>query len=267
MKRMPAVAGSFYPADPAELQAAVAECLSADVPRIPALALLAPHAGYIYSGPCAGKVYSSVELPERIVVLCPNHTGFGAPLAIRSGGSWQTPLGEVPVDEDLAAALKRADPDIREDGEAHRREHALEVQLPFLQVLRPEFRLTPICVGTHRHDQLERLGEALASVIREADERILIVISSDMSHYIAAERARELDGRAIAAMEAMDPGGLHDVVHREGISMCGIAPAVAGLFGARRLGARKGRLIAYTNSGDRTGDYSEVVAYAGLVFE
>ena len=263
--RLPAVAGHFYPADPEELRRLVRSFLLPS-PREEAIAILVPHAGYIYSGSCAGKAYSSVRLPSRIVVLCPNHTGLGEPLAMMASGSWETPLGSAPIDEELARALLREDAQLAEDEAAHRREHSLEVQLPFLQELRPGFRFVPICLGTQQHKALLCLGQALERVIRGAGEPVLIVISSDMSHYIPAERARELDGRAIKAMEQVDPEKLEEVVRREGISMCGIAPAVAGLHAARLLGARQGRLIAYMNSGDRTGDYGEVVGYAGLVF-
>ena len=271
MIRVPTVAGQFYPSRPEALREIVLECLGGKpgektTGKQEAVAVLAPHAGYIFSGPCAGRVYASVRVPERVVVLCPNHTGIGEPVAVMGAGEWETPLGSVPVDESLARELMAEDPDVSDDESAHRREHSLEVQLPFLQVLSPHMRLVPLCVGTQRHDVLINLGDALARVIHKAGEKVLIVISSDMSHYISAERAKALDAKAISAMEALDPVRLHEVVRRDRISMCGVAPAVAGLQAARALGARKGTLVSYTNSGDRTGDHREVVAYAGLIF-
>jgi hypothetical protein len=219
---------------------------------------MVPHAGYIYSGGVAAATYTSARLSRRAVVLGPNHTGAGEPIAVCDRGSWLLPLGEVPIDEELAAA--------RVDERAHRREHSLEVQIPFLQHLVPELTFVPVCVGTLALRPLLDLGRALADAIRAASAEVMIVISSDMSHYIPAAEAKRLDHKALDRVLALDPGGLHDVVVGEWISMCGIAPAVAGLEAARRLGAREARLIAYANSGDRNGDYRSVVGYAGVAF-
>lgn len=240
------------------------ECLGPGERNLEASGVLVPHAGYVYSGPCAGAVYATVDVPERVVILGPNHTGLGAPLAIHSRGEWETPLGRVPVDESLAGSLLQECPDLEKDSAAHEREHSLEVQLPFLQVIRPGFRMVPVCVGTHDVGRLVRLGEALARVIGREPDRILIVISSDMSHYIPADEASRLDRMAIDRIEAVEPEALHEVVQREGITMCGIAPAVAGLAACRALGAGTGALVCYTCSGERTGDFDSVVAYAGL---
>jgi hypothetical protein len=266
MDRKPAVAGSFYPANPDQLERDVRACLGESRGDEEAIAVLAPHAGYVYSGPCAGATYSRIRVPDVAIVLCPNHTGLGEPLAILDEGAWETPLGPVPVDGALARRLLDLDPELARDARAHQREHALEVQLPFLRTLRPSIRLVPLCVGTHRRGSLLALGDAIAEAVRSAGEPVLIVISSDMSHYIPLARARLLDRMAIERMEAIDAEGLQEVVEREGISMCGYCPAVAGLRAAARLGAKAGRLVAYTSSGDRTGDYDEVVAYAGMVF-
>ena len=266
MHRRPAVAGSFYPADPETLIREVRSCLGADREKTPAVAILAPHAGYIYSGPCAGTIYAGVAVPDLAVVLCPNHTGLGAPLAIMDEGYWETPLGPVPIDAALARRIADLAPEITTDPRAHQREHALEVQLPFLRVLRPGVRIVPICVGTRRLASLLALGDAIAGAIAGAGESVLVVISSDMSHYIPFEDARARDALAIAKMEDLDPEGLHEIVESKDISMCGYCPAVAGIRAARSLGATSGRLVAYTSSGDRTGDYDEVVAYAGMVF-
>jgi AmmeMemoRadiSam system protein B len=266
MIRPPAVAGSFYPEDASELESLLARLVPAKRGDADAVALMAPHAGYVYSGEVAGAVYSSVRLPRRHIILCPNHSGRGAPFAAYLEGEWETPLGRVPVDAELASALAARFPDLEHDTAAHSREHSLEVQLPFLQHLLPEFRFVPVCVGSHRLEDLLRLGEALAGAVRDAAEPVLLAISSDMSHYIPAEQARTLDHLALEPLERLEPEELHAVVHRHNISMCGIAPAVAGAAAARLLGATAGRLVAYTNSGDTTGDYQQVVAYAGMVF-
>jgi AmmeMemoRadiSam system protein B len=266
MIRPPAVAGSFYPADVGELRGLLQEFAGSPGGSSSAVAVMAPHAGYIYSGSVAGAVYTAVELPRRHVILCPNHFGRGAAFSAYLHGEWETPLGRVPVDEELARELAAGFPALVHDPTAHQREHSLEVQLPFLQHLLDEFRFVPICVASHRLEELLALGEALASAVRSAEEPVLLVISSDMSHYLPAEEARELDQRALDPLQRLDAEELHATVHGQGISMCGIAPAVAGVAAARSLGAREGKLIAYTNSGDTTGDYGEVVAYAGVVF-
>jgi len=265
MIREPAVAGTFYPRGPGELRRTLEELTAGDPPRWTARGVLVPHAGYVYSGGVAGRTFGAVRLARRFVILCPNHTGRGAPLSINASGLWRTPLGDVEVDAELAADLMRRLPELRDDSQAHAREHALEVELPFLQHLAPRFRFVPICVGTQDPDLLLPLGEAIAAAVREVPEAVQIVISSDMSHYIPAARARERDRMAVAEIERMDPLGLHRVVHGEGITMCGIAPAVAGIHAARELGAESAVLVEYANSGDVSGDYDQVVGYAGMV--
>ncbi|MFZ0704927.1 MAG: AmmeMemoRadiSam system protein B [Candidatus Korobacteraceae bacterium] len=266
--RLPAVAGKFYPADSRELRSEVEAFTrpaeSAPEAKIPALGCVAPHAGYIYSGGVAGAVYSHLELPARYIILCPNHTGRGAPLAIMSTGAWRTPLGDVPVDEELASNLKARFSLLTEDAAAHRFEHALEVQLPFLQVLRPQFSFVPITVGTGHFEVLSALGVAIASAIREAGERIMVIASSDMNHYESDSVTRVKDRRAIDQILALDPQGLYDVVRQAHISMCGYGPTVAMLTAALKLGASKAELLRYATSGDVSGDRDTVVGYAGL---
>jgi AmmeMemoRadiSam system protein B len=266
--RLPAVAGKFYPADSSELRAEVEAFTrtveSAKKAKIRALGCVAPHAGYIYSGPVAGEVYRRVELPTRYIILCPNHTGRGEPLAIMSKGVWRTPLGDAPIDEQLAGALTTRFPLLSEDEAAHRFEHALEVQLPFLQVLHPQFSFVPIAVGTSHYDALSALGVAIASALRQAMEQILVIASSDMNHYESDSVTREKDRRAIDQILALDPRGLYDVVRQGNISMCGYGPTVAMLTAALRLGAKKAKLLRYATSGDVSGDRDMVVGYAGI---
>jgi AmmeMemoRadiSam system protein B len=267
MIRPPAVAGTFYPDDVTALTGMLREMTSSSVEATePATAVMVPHAGYIYSGAVAGAVYTAVRLPRRFVILCPNHRAQGEPFGAYLHGEWETPLGRVPVDGELAADLASRFPQLRHDPRAHEREHSLEVQIPFLQHLLDDIRFVPICIASHKLDELLSLGEALAGALEASREPTLVVISSDMSHYLPAETARAQDQRALAPLERLDAEDLHRTVHAEGISMCGIAPAVAGVAAARRLGARKGRVLAYANSGETSGDYDQVVGYAGMVF-
>jgi AmmeMemoRadiSam system protein B len=275
--RTPAVAGRFYPGRAEELLREVREFTSTgkvpiETGRIAAIGCIAPHAGYIYSGGVAGAVYSRVKIPERCVILCPNHTGKGRPLAIMANTTWQTPLGEVAADADMGARLLRRFPALQEDSAAHRAEHAIEVQLPFLQALRTELKIIPIAVGTSDFDVLRGLGEALADVIvdghkEEQKERTLIIASSDMNHYEPDATTRFKDHKAIERVLAMDARGLWEVVMNEDISMCGFGPTVVMLTAAKLLGATSATLVKYATSGDVSGDYEAVVGYAGMIVE
>lgn len=267
--RRPAVAGRFYPGDPAELRAEVGAYLTEasvnEQAPLPALGCIAPHAGYMYSGHVAGAVFARVDIPERCVVLCPNHTGMGHALAIMSEGAWKTPLGDVEIDTQIAEALKQRFPALVEDASAHRAEHAAEVELPFLQARQSELRFVPIAVGTARFELLEELGQALADVIQKQNSRVLIVASSDMNHYESDPVTRAKDHRAIEKILLLDARGLYDVVTQQDISMCGFGPAVALLTAARRLGAKSAELVKYATSADVSGDRNMAVGYAGMV--
>ena len=265
MIRHPAVAGSFYPAKPDVLLDQVQRLTADGAERIDALGCVVPHAGYMYSGHVAGAVYARLALPQRFIILSPNHTGRGQPLAINSEGAWQTPLGEARIDAPLAQSLKEEFSLLSEDYEAHRAEHALEVQLPFLQARLREFTFVPIAIGTGRFDILAELGEALARAIHDAGEKILLVASSDMNHYEPDDITRVKDNFAIQAILALDARGLFDVVEQKHISMCGYGPTVAMITAARRLGATSAQLIRYATSGDVSGERDWVVGYAGIV--
>lgn len=206
-----------------------------------------------------------MEIPERCIVLCPNHTGVGRALAIMSEGAWGTPLGAVEIDAELARALKDSFPLLQEDASAHRAEHAAEVELPFLQLRQPNLRFVPIAVGTAQFEPLEKLGHTLASVISSQSDRVLIVASSDMNHYESDVVTRAKDHRAIERILSLDPRGLYDVVTQQNISMCGFGPAVAMLTAAHQLGAKSAELVKYATSGDVSGDRQMVVGYAGVV--
>jgi|SRR5208282_3864210 len=271
--RTPAVAGRFYPGRAEELLRDI-RTYTASAPvenRISAIGCVAPHAGYFYSGSVAGAVYSRLEIPEPCVVLCPNHTGKGHPLAVMANTTWQTPLGQVAANTEMSVQLLHRFPALQEDSAAHRGEHAIEVQLPFLQARQPKLSIVPIAVGTSDFEALRGLGEALAQVIAEREEvgegKVLIVASSDMNHYESDAITRVKDRKAIARVLALDARGLWQVVMNEDISMCGFGPAIVMLTAAKLLGATSAKLIKYATSGDVSGDYESVVGYAGIIVE
>jgi hypothetical protein len=266
MKRMPAVSGQFYPGTAAGLSRALLELTREGKAREPAIGVVAPHAGYVYSGAVAGEVFSSIQVPGRAVIFCPNHTGIGQDAAIVSHGAWRMPWGDVPIDEELAARLETACPLLREDASAHSREHAVEVQIPFLHRFRPDVRIVPVALGRLSLEECRDLGEGVADAIAGDAERPLLVASSDMSHYVPDAVARTKDRMAIDRMLALDPEGLYRTVRTERISMCGVLPATVVLFAARRLGATSARLIRYATSGDVSREFDQVVGYAGLAF-
>jgi AmmeMemoRadiSam system protein B len=262
--RHPAVAGQFYPRDIAALRKELASYLLPDVHPTHAFGCIVPHAGYMYSGHVAGAVYSQIEIPRNCVLLCPNHTGVGRALSMVADGVWETPLGSVPVYAELASALRDECPLLYDDPGAHRSEHAIEVQLPFLQIRRSDFRFVPIAVGTSQLDDLRVLGHALGEVLAARGEPTLILASSDMNHYESDQVTRLKDHKALDQILALDPAGLYDVVMNENISMCGYGPAIVMLIATRRLGASRAELIKYATSGDVSGDRRTVVGYAGV---
>lgn len=265
--RPPAVAGRFYPGNAQHLRAEIENLTTPQTDeetKIRAIGCISPHAAYAYSGAVAGALYRRLELPRRYVILCPNHTGQGEPLAIMSQGAWRTPLGNAEIDIETAEALKAATPLLRDDAEAHRYEHALEVQIPFLQVLRPGMQFVPIAVGTSNFESLTSIGQAISLVQSKLSERVLVIASSDMNHYENDSVTRAKDRRAIDQILALNPRGLYDTVREGNISMCGYAPATIMLTAARLLGATKAELVRYATSGEVSGDRDSVVGYAGL---
>src|SRR5579875_3653213 len=243
MIRLPAVAGRFYPAEPAILSRQLAEFTSAANEKTRAQGCVVLHAGYMYSGHVAGAVYAAIEVPRKCILLGPRHFPRGEPLSILTQGSFSTPLGQARIDEPLAAELAREYPRLREDAVAHEREHSLEVQIPFLQFVAGDFTFVPVVLATDRYGAMEDLGLAVAKVIAGSSEPV----------------------RAIERILALDPRGLYDTVRNEGISMCGYAATTAMLVAMRELGATEGRLIRYATSADAGGDRQQVVGYAGIV--
>jgi AmmeMemoRadiSam system protein B len=261
MVREPAVAGRFYPGSSALLAAEVDGFLRPATARLAAKGLVAPHAGYMYSGAIAGEVYRRVEIPARVVILGPNHTGLGATASLWPGGTWRTPLGEVPIDDGLTDALLEA-PGVELDDQAHLHEHSLEVQVPFLERSQPHLSIAALCLGPLSFKACEALGVALGKAAAAAGA--LVVASSDMSHYISAAEARAKDKLAIDRLLALDPAGLYEVVRRERITMCGFIPATVMLVAAREMGATHAELVRYGHSGEVTGDDDQVVGYAAI---
>ncbi len=264
--RPPAVAGSFYDGEAGPLERNVRSHLSqpAETPR-PVFGAIVPHAGFIYSGPVAGAVYARITIPPTAVILCPNHTGRGAPAGVDPSDAWRTPLGDVPVDHRLARRLLELSPSLSEDAACHAREHSLEVQLPFLQVLRPDISFVPVCLGVPDIDLCREVGRALGALVAGETVPPLLLASSDMNHFESREIGRRKDSRALAHIEAVDPEGLFRTVLAENITMCGFLPATALLFAARESGIHSATVVARRDSGDETGDTSSVVGYAGVI--
>jgi len=265
MTRKPYVAGQFYPSGRERLKETVAALIDPQAAPRKAIALVSPHAGYVYSGPVAGAVFSSVKIPGTCVILGPSHHGIDPLFAIQARGRWATPLGESRVDEGLAARILEGSGLVEESEQAHLAEHSLEVQLPFIQYLRPDAAIVPIVVSAEaRYEDLESFGLALAEAIRKDGGESLIVASTDMSHYVSQKTAEIKDRSAIRRVLDLDPAGLFKTVVSERISMCGFQPTAAALVAARALGAAKAELVRYQTSGDVSGDYAQVVGYAGI---
>jgi AmmeMemoRadiSam system protein B len=263
------VAGRFYPARAETLHRDVEKYLAP--PPEPAekienaLGCVVPHAGYMYSGHVAGAVYRRLPARASYVILGPNHTGRGAPVAMMSSGRWLMPLGEVAIEGDLAHQIHQGCRLVTDDAAAHADEHSLEVQLPFLQRTVKDFHFVPIAIGATRYAGLEALGRGLAQAARHVSAPFLVIASSDMNHYEPDGITRVKDGKAIERILALDPEGLYEVLQREDISMCGYGPAIAMLTFAKEMGARQAELVKYATSADTSGDRSAVVGYAGII--
>lgn len=267
LHRTPAVAGYFYPSEAQELRALVASLLPEGVRETRAIAVIVPHAGYRYSGKTAGMVYAQVVIPERVILVGPDHRGVGRSVCIFPGGEWETPLGGVQVDEEVARALLSEVSGATGEAWLHTDEHSLEVQLPFLQVRRPGVRGSFVMVGDVSLATAREIGKAIAKVAREVFSGVLLVASTDLSHYLPEWEANKRDQRAIEAMLAMDEGLLYERVEGENITMCGYKAAAVVLVAAKALGAKKATLVDYRTSGATSSDFSAVVGYAGIILQ
>jgi MEMO1 family protein len=264
MRRSPVVADQFYPGDPRILRATLAELIpQSSAHKTDALAVIAPHAGYIYSGGVAGQTYAAVNIPEDVIILGPNHHGQGAPIALMHEGEWDMPLGRVRINDNLAALL--TDPVIERDDLAHRFEHSLEVQVPFLQALQKNLAIVPLVISHVSFSLCQAAGKAIAGAIKKYGKPVLLVASTDMTHYESRQSASRKDRLALDHITNLDPRGLYNTVIGQRISMCGIMPTTIVLIAALELGATGAQLIRYTDSGETSGDTDHVVGYAGLV--
>ena len=259
--RAPAVAGSFYPGNAVDLRRQVEAALPPGPPAEDALAVVVPHAGYLYSGAVAGAVYARVRVPEDVVLLCFNHRGRGADVAVWAEGAWETPMGDVPVADGLARAILERCPGATSDEAGHLDEHSGEVQLPFLLARRPGVRVVPVALSTGDFDVLRAFGTALA----ELPGDFLVVASTDLNHYEDQETTLRKDAEVIRALERLDAEGIREAVFRRGVSMCGFAPAAAVCAYAKAKGAARAVTVKHATSGDVSGDLDRVVGYVGMI--
>ncbi len=280
VERSPAVAGQFYPADPDQLKETIEECFKhelgpGDVPEVSSSpcevpGAVVPHAGYQYSGPVAAHTYKTLAeagTPETVVILGPNHTGMGTAVATMTSGRWKTPLGAVEIDSEFARELVEECGVVDDDLEAHVQEHSIEVQLPFLEYLYgDEFKFVPVCMAMHDLKTARELGEAIAKVAEDLDRNVVVLASTDLTHYEPHDVAQEKDEKVIEKIVELDEQAMVEVVERHNVSMCGVGPTAATIVAVKELGAERGELLKYATSGDVTGDRSQVVGYAAVVF-
>ncbi|WP_028582313.1 AmmeMemoRadiSam system protein B [Desulfogranum japonicum] len=266
MQRQPVAAGRFYPGT----QTGINDTLNLFQQSVPsvtphkAVAVIVPHAGYIYSGATAFKTLGQVTIPDTVVLIGPNHHGQGARVAV-AAKDWQMPWGTVTLNTPLVEALPQTSPLFELNDLAHEFEHSLEVQLPLLHHFRPDVEIVPIAVFPLSFAECEQAANTLADVITQQQEQVLLLASTDMTHYKSRADATKSDIQAIEQMLAFNPKGLYDVVKKKNISMCGMVPTVIIMLTARQLGADSVELVEYTDSGEASGDTSQVVGYAGLV--
>jgi AmmeMemoRadiSam system protein B len=265
--RKPAVAGQFYQSSAFSLKKQVEALIDKKAIKTDAIACMVPHAGYMYSGSVAGLTISSINIKDRVMLLGPNHSGFGHEFSIMTEGVWQTPMGEVTIDASFAKKLVSGSRFLKDDPLAHLSEHSLEVELPFLQYFKTDFKIIPITFLSNNIKALQEIGKEIADTIKELklEDSLTIVASSDMTHYEPQSVAQKKDKAAIEAILELNEEKLMNTIAEFNISMCGYAPVVTMLALARALGAKKTKLIKYQTSGDTTGDYDSVVGYAGII--
>jgi AmmeMemoRadiSam system protein B len=265
--RKPAVAGQFY--------ASMSDRLRNDIDRIidkkanpkEVIACITPHAGYMYSGRVAAVTISNVKIRNKIIILGPNHTGYGKPFGIMAEGIWEEPLGDVEIDAGLAQEMLKHSKYLKEDAISHIYEHSLEVQLPFFQYFSTDFKIVPITVSISDLEVYKKIGKEIAGVIKKLklEDSVLIVASTDMTHYEPQDSAEKKDKQAIQAILQLDEEQLMKNIYKSRISMCGYGPTAIALVAAKELGAKSAQLIKYQTSGDTSGDYTSVVGYAGII--
>ncbi|GJL79492.1 MAG: MEMO1 family protein [Nitrospinaceae bacterium] len=265
MVRKPAVAGQFYPADSDGLKDEIKKHTVEGSDKIRVIGIVSPHAGFMYCGDAAGAVYSRIEIPETVVLIGPNHTGRGQPVSVMTEGTWSMPFGDLQVDRELAESICDASSRVHADSSAHQFEHSLETQLPFLQYFRKQFKIVPICLKPISFKDCEEVSRAILMASRKTGRQVLMVASSDMTHYESHESASQKDKQAIERIVDRDAQGLYHTVEKNHITMCGVNPVTVMLLYANEMGASRSELIKYMTSGDVTGDFDQVVGYAGMI--
>ena len=274
--RYPAVAGQFYAGTKSALLKQIEWCYThphgpGKVPKVQAgkrrlVGLVSPHAGYMYSGPVAAHGFDYMAQdgkPNSIVIIGPNHTGIGSGVSIMTSGKWQTPLGGVEIDKQLAGSIKQSSDIIDEDTVAHAGEHSLEVQLPFLQHLfDAKFKIVPICMMMQDEGTSEEIGRAIAKAAAKKD--VVVIASTDFTHYEPQQSAVVKDGKAIDKILALDWHGLIRTIEDKNISMCGYGPVSVMLRAAEGLGAKKAKLLKYATSGETAAPMPQVVGYGSI---
>lgn len=267
MIRNPVVSGKFYPGSATSLEAQIKEFIDERATKEDVLGVISPHAGYVYSGPVAGAVISRVRFKDTFVIMGPNHTGLGQPFSIMTEGTWRTPLGNVEVDEELAIKILEMSPPLKEDHIAHLEEHSIEVQIPFLQYLKKDVRIVPILLTRADSTIYKEIGKGIAEAIKDQGSEVVIMASSDMTHYEDQESASRKDLLAIVAMLELNEDELLKRISEYHITMCGYAPVVSLISACRDLGAGETELVKYQTSGDVIRDFSSVVGYAGIIIK
>ena len=265
MSRKPVVAGQFYPGSPSQLRAMIEQLVGEKGAKADVIGLVSPHAGYIYSGPVAGAVISRIKFKDTFIIMGPNHTGRGKPLSIMTQGTWETPLGEVEIDSELGKQILATSSYLQEDEVAHQYEHSIEVQLPFLQYFKPDIKIVPIVLAYSSGDIYKEIGKDIAKAVKDLNKEVVIIASSDMTHYEPQSSAQRKDTQAIEAILDLNEDELLKRVDELNISMCGYAPTTSLISAAKELGATGAELVKYQTSGDTSGDYSSVVGYAGII--
>jgi len=265
MDRKTYVAGRFYPDDPTELRDMINGYLGESDKQVSIPGVVLPHAGYIYSGKTAGAVVGKIKIPDTVVIFGPNHTGLGKPVAVYPDGNWKTPLGSVEVDMQLSREIVSGSEYAEFDTSAHETEHSIEVILPFLQVKNPKVKFVPIAMGTNDTEVIKELAESIDKVTKGMD--VLFIASSDFTHYEPEYTAKARDKTAIEAIKEMDWEKFIQVTIDQEMSICGVAPICLVIELSKRRGAEAGKLLAYTNSGVMSHDFSNVVTYAGIAFK
>ena len=276
--RKPAVAGSFYAGDSKSLNIQIENCFlhkigPGEIPLVNPkrqnniIGLISPHAGYIYSGPIAAHGFYKIALdgkPDTIIILGPNHRGFGADVSIMAEGKWKTPLGELEIDKTLAEKILKNSKIIKMDRKAHQFEHSIEVQLPFIQyIFGTNIKIIPICMTRQDIDTDIEIAKSICSSV--VDKNILIIASSDFTHYEPQKYAENVDKQAINAILEFNPKKLYDIIYRQNLTMCGPGPITVMLIVCETLGAKKAELLKYATSGDVSGMYDQVVGYASII--